>query len=85
MKILLLGEYSRLHNSLKKGLEYLGHEVTLVSTGDLFKNYPADISIRPRLFTQKAFPLLIRKIFLRFFKKDPAQWEIAYKFQKALH
>ena len=84
MKILLLGEYSRLHNSLKKGLEYLGHEVTLVSTGDLFKKYPADISIRPRLFTHKAFPLLIRKIFLRLFKKDPALWEIAYKFKKAL-
>ena len=43
MKILLVGEYSRLHNSLKEGLENLGHEVTLVSTGDHFKKFPSDI------------------------------------------
>ena len=49
MKILLIGEYSRLHNSLKKGLEELGHKVTLVGTGDLFKNYPVDISIKPTI------------------------------------
>lgn len=43
MKILLVGEYSRLHNSLKEGLQTLGHQVTLVSTGDHFKKYPSDI------------------------------------------
>lgn len=43
MKILLVGEYSRLHNSLKEGLQALGHEVTLVSTGDHFKKFPSDI------------------------------------------
>lgn len=45
MKILLVGEYSRLHNSLKEGLMVLGHEVTLISTGDFFKNYPSDIKL----------------------------------------
>lgn len=45
MKILLIGEYSRLHNSLKEGLLALGHEVMLVSTGDFFKNYPSDIKL----------------------------------------
>lgn len=45
MKILLVGEYSRLHNSLKEGLEKLGHDVTLLASGDGFKNYPADIKI----------------------------------------
>jgi hypothetical protein len=44
MRILLLGEYSRLHNSLKEGLTELGHEVILVSNGDGFKGYPADFS-----------------------------------------
>jgi len=34
MKILLIGEYSRLHNSLKEGLEKNGHNVTLVGSGD---------------------------------------------------
>ena len=30
MKVLLVGEYSRLHNSLKEGLQKLGHEVFIV-------------------------------------------------------
>lgn len=45
MKILLVGEYSRLHNSLKEGLLALGHQVTLISTGDYFKDYPSDIKL----------------------------------------
>ena len=45
MKILLIGEYSRLHNSLKEGLESLGHDVTLVGCGDKFKKFPVDYSI----------------------------------------
>ncbi|MEM7185186.1 MAG: glycosyltransferase [Bacteroidota bacterium] len=45
MKILLVGEYSRLHNSLKEGLVALGHDVTLIATGDLFKKFPADIQL----------------------------------------
>ncbi len=48
MKILLLGEYSRLHNSLKEGLLALGHEVTLVSTGDYFKKYPSDVLLKSK-------------------------------------
>lgn len=46
MKILLVGEYSRLHNSLKEGLTALGHEVTLIACGDYFKDFPADIKLR---------------------------------------
>ena len=45
MKILLVGEYSRLHNSLKEGLVLLGHKVTIIGTGDYFKNYPIDIKL----------------------------------------
>ncbi len=45
MKILLVGEYSRLHNSLQEGLRELNHEVTLISTGDYFKDYPSDIKL----------------------------------------
>src|SRR5690606_30108174 len=47
-KILLIGEYSRLHNSLKEGLTALGHEVTLVSTGDDFKQFPSDILLQKK-------------------------------------
>ncbi len=46
MKILLVGEYSRLHNSLQEGLRALGHDVILISTGDYFKKYPSDIKIK---------------------------------------
>ncbi len=45
MRILLVGEYSRLHNSLKEGLVSLGHQVTIIGNGDSFKKYPVDIYI----------------------------------------
>ncbi|WDG00261.1 hypothetical protein PSR30_06830 [Pectobacterium carotovorum subsp. carotovorum] len=48
MKILLLGEYSGLHNNLKSGLQELGHDVTLAASGDGFKKFPADISFDSR-------------------------------------
>ncbi|MBO4463323.1 MAG: glycosyltransferase family 1 protein [Prevotella sp.] len=40
MKILLLGEYSNVHNTLAEGLRHLGHEVTVASNGDFWKDYP---------------------------------------------
>ena len=43
MNILLLGEYSRLHNSLKEGLLQLGHHVVLLGFNDGFKAYPVDL------------------------------------------
>ena len=51
MKILLVGEYSRLHNSLQEGLRALGHQVMVISTGDYFKKYPSDIIIQRRFDT----------------------------------
>ena len=53
MKILLIGEYSNLHNSLKQGLQKNGFEVTLLSTGDGFKNFDSDIPIKSSLFENK--------------------------------
>ena len=40
MKILLMGEYSNVHATLADGLRKLGHQVTVVSNGDFWKNYP---------------------------------------------
>jgi glycosyltransferase involved in cell wall biosynthesis len=48
MKILLIGEYSRLHNSLKEGLQKLGHEVTILGFNDSFKNYPVDFKLEKK-------------------------------------
>ncbi len=45
MKILLIGEYSRVHLTLAEGLRSMGHEVVVASDGDGFKNYPRDIDL----------------------------------------
>lgn len=81
MRILLIGEYSRLHNSLKEGLQALGHQVTLLGDGDAFKNYPVDLPVTPR-FLNSPNPLLsaFRKTGVKLFKTDPVQWEYAYRF-----
>ncbi|MCW5520695.1 glycosyltransferase [Aureitalea sp. L0-47] len=65
MKILLVGEYSRLHNSLKEGLVKLGHEVTIVGSGDEFKKYPVDIQIKSKFEKgwRKKFMVLCYKLF----------------------
>lgn len=47
MKILLLGEFSGVHNKLKRGLEALGHEVVLSNSGDSYKKFSQDINITP--------------------------------------
>ena len=46
MKILLIGEYSNVHNTLACGLRALGHEVTVASDGDHWKDYPRDIDLK---------------------------------------
>lgn len=45
MKVLLLGEYSNLHWTLAEGLKDLGHDVTVASDGDGFKNYARNIDL----------------------------------------
>ena len=45
MRILLLGEYSNVHATLAEGLRTLGHEVTVASNGDFWKDYPRDIDL----------------------------------------
>ncbi len=46
MKILLLGEYSNVHNTLAQGLRALGHTVAVASDGDHWKDYPRDIDLK---------------------------------------
>jgi len=42
LKVLLLGEYSGLHNCLKDGLNKLGINAKIASDGDSWKNFPSD-------------------------------------------
>ena len=72
MKILLVGEYSRLHNSLKEGLKDLGHDVILVGDGDYFKNYPVDIKLIRRF--QKGFLRRLKNLIFRLSGFDVSSW-----------
>ncbi|MBR4389733.1 MAG: glycosyltransferase family 1 protein [Prevotella sp.] len=45
MRILLLGEYSNVHATLGQALKTLGHDVTVLSNGDFWKDYPRDIDL----------------------------------------
>ena len=60
MKILLIGEYSNVHATLAKGLRRLGHEVTVASNGDFWKDYPRDIDLARRLGTSGTIDYLRR-------------------------
>lgn len=46
MKILLIGEASFVHNTLKKELTALGHQVTTMSDGNGWHDAPRDIDLR---------------------------------------
>ncbi len=65
MNILLIGEYSRLHNSLKEGLLSFNHEVKIMGFDDSFKNYPTDLKIIKKWDNGflKKIKLLIYKLF----------------------
>lgn len=78
MKILLVGEYSRLHNSLKEGLVSLGHEVTLIGCGDYFKNYPVDIKFHRTHV--KGLPMKWKNLIFRLFHIDLASIAIKNQF-----
>lgn len=80
MRILLVGEYSRLHNSLKEGLQKLGHEVIIVSSGDDFKNYASDFSVKATFISSFWFTKKVRNGLRRFFKFDFEKIERAIRF-----
>lgn len=84
MKILLVGEYSRLHNSLKEGLVALGHEVKIVGTGDHFKGFPVDFSIAAKVCSDCVLGRFLNKVSVRLFGLDLEQLEKGWRFRKLL-
>ncbi|MCY1478331.1 Glycosyl transferases group 1 [compost metagenome] len=84
MRILLVGEFSRLHNSLKEGLTALGHEVHIVGTGDDFKKYPVDFSIASRVISSNGLFRFCNKVFKKVFRMDLEALERASRFRKLL-
>lgn len=83
MKILLVGEYSRLHNSLKEGLLELGHEVLLIGTRDGFKQFPVDYNYDAKFFT-KSWVKPFTKLINRLTSINLIKIERAYRFKKYL-
>jgi glycosyltransferase involved in cell wall biosynthesis len=79
MRILLIGEYSLLHNSLKEGLQELGHEVVLIGITNGFKCYPVDFDFEAKFLKKKIFTIP-RKIIYRIFKFDFASLEAGLRF-----
>lgn len=64
MRILLLGEYSNVHATLALGLRKLGNEVTVVSNGDFWKDYPRDIDVSRQEGKLGGMALLLKVIAL---------------------
>ena len=83
MKILLIGEFSRLHNSLKEGLVALGHDVILIGNGDGFKNYAVDVSTKAQWCESKLLQLP-RKAIHKITKFDIATIEFGIRFYSHL-
>lgn len=71
MKILLLGEFSGVHKNLKEGLQKLGHEVVIASSGDGFKQIKSDIdlSVDGNLITRKIKTLKHKLNFIQIVKE----------------
>lgn len=83
MKVLLVGEYSRLHNSLKEGLEESGQEVFLAGMQDSFKNFSTDFNYDAKTTIKPIFKLP-NKLFRAIFKKDLLVLERGIRFYLAL-
>lgn len=83
MKVLLVGEYSRLHNSLKEGLEELNNDVFLVGMGDSFKQFNVDYNYDAITAVRPIFKIF-NKLFFLIFNKDLAVLERGIRFLRIL-
>jgi len=80
MRILLLGEYSRLHNSLKEGLITLNNDVTIVGSGDDFKKFNVDYSIHSSIFSDYWFTRKIKNALYKLTRFDLQKTERGIRF-----
>lgn len=68
MKILLVGEYSNLHRSLKEGLDKLGHETNVLGLKDGFKEINVTIEVKD--YFNNWILKKLKNAFLRLFNID---------------
>lgn len=81
MKVLLIGEYSRFHNSLKEGLVANDCEVYIVGHGDSFKNFPVDYNIDASLFKNNYLLTKLRNAIHLITGFDIASFETYFRFR----
>jgi len=84
MKILLVGEYSRLHNSLKEGLEAIGHEALIVSAGDSFKQYHTNLNTAAKTTQGSRILRFAKKAIHRLTRLDIERTEHGLRFYRLL-
>ncbi|WP_413498574.1 glycosyltransferase [Buttiauxella gaviniae] len=60
-RVLLVGDFSGVHYELRKQLGLMGYDVQLLSDGDVYKNFPADILFRQDIKNNR-LAKVIRKI-----------------------
>ncbi|RZS91892.1 glycosyltransferase [Aquimarina brevivitae] len=82
MKVLLVGEYSRFHNSLKEGLLHHNCEVTIVGHGDSFKNFPVDFNIDAKVLKGNGILSILRKVIHKLSRFDIASLETYLRFNQ---
>ena len=85
MKILLVGEYSGFHNTLKTALQHLGHDVLLVGDGDQYKNYPVDISTKPTFFSENYLLRTFKNGIYKLFNLDLLKLEQGIRYHLIKH
>ncbi len=62
MRILLIGEFSNVHWSLGTALRKQGHDVTIVSDGNNWREYPCDVQLRRKSKSKPHTAIYILKI-----------------------
>ena len=76
MKILFLGEYSNLHWTIAQGLRVLGHDVTVASAGDRYKDYRRNVNLSRKSYgtiDTISFTMKLMKEFRNFKNYDVVQ------------
>jgi len=68
MKVLLVGEYSSLHNNLQSGLQQLGVDVDTANFGDGFKKFKSDLKLY-RINSKRKYNMLRKYYSAHLYKK----------------
>lgn len=74
MKVLLIGEYSNVHNNLKYGLESFGVDVKTANLGDYFKKFHSDIKLH-RINKNARYDFL-RNMYSNYLYKKFVQYDV---------